>query len=459
MKDKSYLVLGAGISGIGAVRLLSTVTDRIVLFDENKSLNIEETRSKVGVDTPFRIVTGELPEDVVNHTDIAVLSPGISPEKPDVLRLKEAGAEVWGEVELAYRFNKGYIIAITGTNGKTTTTSLVGEICALHNKSTFVTGNIGVAYTTCAPKTDKDSITVLEISSFQLQTIIDFHPHVSCILNITPDHLDRHHTFENYAQAKYDIAKNQTSEDHMILNYDDPLLRKLGETIRPQVIFFSSREILPEGLYLRDRDICYNDGREEIFLLRTDEMKLLGRHNYENVMAAIGVCMAAGIPKETIIAGVKAFNAVEHRIEYVAEIDGVKYYNDSKGTNPDAAIKAVEAMERPTILIGGGYDKNSDYSDWIRSFGDKVKLLVLVGQTREKIRDAAAECGFMHTILCDTFEEAVEECRKNAVSGDAVLLSPACASWGMFKNYEERGRLFKELVKRETDHEQKGSKR
>ncbi|MBR5336724.1 MAG: UDP-N-acetylmuramoyl-L-alanine--D-glutamate ligase [Lachnospiraceae bacterium] len=450
MKDKNYLVFGAGISGIGSVQLLSTVTENITLYDGNKELDKEALREKVGVDIKFDIVTGVLPDEVVKATDITVLSPGVPPSNPDVMRLKAAGARVWGEVELAYRFNRGKILAITGTNGKTTTTSLVGEICALHTKDTFVTGNIGVAYTTCAPKTTDNSLTVLEISSFQLETTVEFHSQVSAILNITPDHLDRHGTFENYAQAKYDITKNQTEDDTIVLNYDDPLLKGFGERsdLRPKVIFFSSSEILDKGLYLKGKEFYYNDGAHEVFLLRTDEMKLLGRHNYENVMAAIGICLAAGIPQETIIKGVKGFNAVEHRIEFVVEKNGVRYYNDSKGTNPDAAIKAVEAMERPTILIGGGYDKNSDYEEWIGSFGDKVKLLVLIGQTREKIRDAAERCGFTHTVLCDTFEEAVETCIKAAKPGDAVLLSPACASWGMFKNYEERGRIFKELVRK-----------
>ncbi len=448
MKDKRFLVFGAGISGIGAVTLLSTVTENITLYDGNKDLDTEAVRAKVGTDKKFNIVAGTLPDELVSSVDIAVLSPGVPTDNPDVVRLKEAGAEIWGEVELAYRFNKGKILAITGTNGKTTTTSLVGEICKLHNPDTFVTGNIGIAYTTCSPKTTPGSFTVLEISSFQLETTIDFHPNVSAILNITPDHLDRHHTFENYAKAKYDIAKNQTNEDTIVLNFDDPLLRRFGqrEDLAPDVLFFSSSSRLEKGLYLKGADFIYNDGEKETFLLRTDEMKLLGRHNYENVMAAIGICLSAGIPLDTIVEGVKNFNAVEHRIEFVVERDGVRYYNDSKGTNPDAAIKAVEAMERPTILIGGGYDKNSDYDEWIRSFGDKVKLLVLIGQTKEKIRDAAHKCGFENTVLCDTFEEAVDTCMKNAKPGDAVLLSPACASWGMFKNYEERGRLFKKLV-------------
>lgn len=450
MKDKRYLVFGAGISGVGAVKLLSTITGNITLYDGNKELNEETLREKVGKDRQFNILLGELTEEAVRNTDVAVLSPGVPTDNPDVIRLKEAGAALWGEVELAYRFDKGTILAITGTNGKTTTTSLVGEIVKAYKDEVLVTGNIGVAYTGCVGETTDTSTTVLEISSFQLETTIDFHPRVSAILNITPDHLDRHHTFENYAQAKYDIAKNQTEDDTIVLNYDDELLRKFGERpdLKPEVTFFSSSSKLNKGLYLDGKRIIFNDGSREHFLLATDEMKLLGRHNYENVMAACGVCIAAGVPLDVIVKTVKEFNAVEHRIEFVTEKKGVRYYNDSKGTNPDAAIKAVEAMERPTVLIGGGYDKNSDYDEWIKSFGDKVKLLVLIGQTREKIAESAKRLGFENVVICDTFEEAVKTCMDAAKPGDAVLLSPACASWGMFKNYEERGRIFKELVRR-----------
>lgn len=450
MKDKRYLVFGAGISGVGAVKLLSTITGNITLYDGNKELNEETLREKVGKDRQFNILLGELTEEAVRNTDVAVLSPGVPTDNPDVIRLKEAGAALWGEVELAYRFDKGTILAITGTNGKTTTTSLVGEIVKANKDEVLVTGNIGVAYTGCVGETTGTSTTVLEISSFQLETTIDFHPRISAILNITPDHLDRHHTFENYAQAKYDIAKNQTEDDTIVLNYDDELLRKFGERpdLKPEVTFFSSSSKLNKGLYLDGKRIIFNDGSREHFLLATDEMKLLGRHNYENVMAACGVCIAAGVPLDVIVKTVKEFNAVEHRIEFVTEKKGVRYYNDSKGTNPDAAIKAVEAMERPTVLIGGGYDKNSDYDEWIKSFGDKVKLLVLIGQTREKIAESAKRLGFENVVICDTFEEAVKTCMDAAKPGDAVLLSPACASWGMFKNYEERGRIFKELVRR-----------
>lgn len=447
-ENKRFLVFGAGISGMGSIKLLSTITDKIVLYDGNAELDIQVVKEKYGVEADFDICLGELKPEILDQVDIAVLSPGVPTDKPEVLAMQAKGIEVWGEVELAYRFNKGQLIAITGTNGKTTTTSLVGEIMKAHVNKVYVTGNIGIAYTTCAPQTTDESATVLEISSFQLETTKEFHPQVSAILNITPDHLDRHHTFENYAQAKYDITKNQTEQEACILNYDDENTRNFGERCVPRAVFFSSTSELSKGYYMKGSQLIFNDGQTEQMLCDVKDVKLLGKHNYENIMAAIAVCHEAGVPFETIIPVVKDFNAVEHRIEFVVEKAGVKYYNDSKGTNPDAAIKAVEAMERPTILIGGGYDKHSNYDEWIQSFGDKIKLLVLIGQTKEQIKEACDRLGFTNTILCDTFEEAVDTCVKNAVSGDAVLLSPACASWGMFRNYEERGRIFKELVRK-----------
>ena len=445
-EDKRFLVFGAGISGIGAVRLLSSITDKIVLYDGNENIDVDELMERVGVKTPYEIALGALSDEILKKADIAILSPGVPVDKPEVVAMKNAGMEIWGEVELAYRFTKGDLLAITGTNGKTTTTSLVGAIAKAKQEDSYITGNIGIPYTECAPKTGDKSITVLEISSFQLETTLEFHPHVSCILNITPDHLDRHRTFENYAKAKFDIVKNQTEDDFCILNYDDELLRDFAGKIKPKVMFFSSSVKLDKGIYLDGKDIYLNEGDGPRLICRTDEVKLLGRHNYENIMAAFAIAYKAGIPEDIIIKTIKEFTAVEHRIEFVIEKNGVRYYNDSKGTNPDAAIKAVEAMEWPTILIGGGYDKHSDYTDWIKSFGDKVKLLVLVGQTKHDIEKCAHENGFTNTVLCGTFEEAVKVCMEKAESGDAVLLSPACASWGMFKNYEERGRLFKELV-------------
>ena len=293
----------------------------------------------------------------------------------------------------------------------------------------------------------EESYTVAEISSFQLETIHSFHPKVSAILNITEDHLNRHHTMEEYIRVKELIASNQTKDDFCILNYEDEELRKFASKCPATVVFFSSVQKLEEGIFLDGENIVWKSKTEEFVFARTDELKLLGRHNHENVMAASAMAYCAGVPKETIREVIMRFTAVPHRIEFVEEIKGVAYYNDSKGTNPDAAIKGIQAMNRPTLLIGGGYDKQSSYEEWIQAFDGKVKQLVLIGQTREKIEKTAHECGFFNTILAENLEEAVKICAEKAEAGDAVLLSPACASWGQFDNYEQRGDKFKEYVR------------
>ena len=312
--------------------------------------------------------------------------------------------------------------------------------------SVKVVGNIGIPYTGVLSDMTDDTVTVAEISSFQLETIDSFRPGVSAVLNITPDHLNRHHTMDNYIAAKMSIAKNQTAEDVCVLNYEDEILREQASQVKAKIIWFSSLHTLKEGAYLDGDQILYSDGEQVTEVIRTDELNILGRHNYENVMAASAMAISYGVPLEKLREALRTFQAVEHRIEYVTEKRGVRFYNDSKGTNPDAAIKAIQAMERPTCLIGGGYDKDSSYREWIESFDGKVKLLVLIGQTREKIAKEAEDCGFTDYVYADSLQEAVDLCYEKAENGDAVLLSPACASWGMFPNYEVRGKMFKEMV-------------
>jgi len=446
MNCQKVLVFGSGISGIGASALLEKMGKNVILYDGNTSLDPESLKKKIGENTSVEVVLGTLTEDVMRTLEYVVMSPGVPTDLPVVNQMREMGIPISGEVELAYTYGKGDVLAITGTNGKTTTTALLGEIMKNYKESVFVVGNIGNPYTTEALKMTEESVAVAEVSSFQLETIHEFRPRVSAILNITPDHLDRHHTMEAYIAAKEDIAKNQTAEDTCILNYEDPVTRKFGEEVKANVIYFSSEHKLEKGIYLDDGNIvlCIE---EPIVVCNVNELKLLGKHNYENYMAAIAMAAAYGVPMDVIRESAKAFGGVAHRIEFVCEKNGVVYYNDSKGTNPDAAIKAVQAMNRPTILIGGGYDKNSEYDEWIQSFDGKVKHLVLVGQTKEKIAETAKRHGFENVILTDTFEETVKTCAELAKPGDAVLLSPACASWGMFKNYEQRGDIFKELVK------------
>lgn len=446
-KDKKVLVFGSGISGVSAAALLLQEGAEVVLYDGNDRLDAAGIKEQIEGQAKgsVSVVLGAFPEALLSELSLVVMSPGVPTDLPSVNQMRDAGIPIWGEIELAYVLGKGDVLAITGTNGKTTTTALLGAIMKNFRESTFVVGNIGNPYTSVVRETKDDSVIVAEMSSFQLETIHTFCPEVSAILNITPDHLNRHHTMEAYIEAKEQIAKNQTEEDVCVLNYEDDVTRKFGERVKAQVIYFSSRRRLEKGIYLEDGNIVYcRENPEKV--CHVDELKLLGMHNYENVMAAVAMAAAYHVPMEIIRKTIREFTAVEHRIEFVAEKNGVAYYNDSKGTNPDAAIKGIQAMNRPTFLIGGGYDKDSSYDEWIQSFDGKVKKLVLLGATKEKINETAKRLGFTDTILADTFEEAVNICVEQAEPGDAVLLSPACASWGMFKNYEERGDKFKELV-------------
>lgn len=446
LRDKRFLVVGTGISGIAAVSLLQQHNCHVILQDGNEDLDIEGLKNKYNNLREVTMYAGTIPKSVIEEIDIAVLSPGVPTDIPMVLEMKASGVTIWGEIELAYELGKGTIVAITGTNGKTTTTSLVGEIMEAHFPQVKVVGNIGIPYTTVVEDTTDDTVIVAEISSFQLETIDRFAPKVSAILNITPDHLNRHHTMENYIEAKESITRNQTQSDVCVLNYEDEVLRSFGETLHTRVIYFSSTRKLSEGLYYEDGTIYWaRDGKQEK-IIDVDDLNILGAHNYENVMAAVAMADSMGVPMDTICHVLGKFQAVEHRIEYVCEKSGIRFYNDSKGTNPDAAIKGIQAMNRKTCLIGGGYDKESTYDEWIESFDGKVKKLVLIGQTREKIAQCAECHGFMDYVFAESLEEAIDICYETAEAGEAILLSPACASWGMFPNYEERGRIFKEYV-------------
>lgn len=442
---KKVLVFGSGISGIGAVKLLEEQGAEVILYDGNEKIEKDSIKGKLEKNSKAEIIIGEFPDGLLEELDIVILSPGVPTDLPVVNAMREKGILITGEVELAYSFGKGDVLAITGTNGKTTTTTLLGEIMKAYQEEVFVVGNIGNPYTVAAGRMTDKSVAVAEMSSFQLETILTFRPKVSAILNFTPDHLNRHHTMEAYVEAKKNIAKNQTAEDFCILNYEDERTRKFGENVKANVLYFSSAHKVERGIYLEDGNIVYSNP-EKVVVCNVNELRLLGVHNYENYMAAIAMAAVYGVPMDLIRKVIKEFKGVEHRIEYVTEKNGVAYYNDSKGTNPDAAIKGIQAMNRPTVLIGGGYDKDSSYIEWIRAFDGKVKKLVLLGQTKEKIAKDAEKCGFHDYVLVDTFEEAVLLAAKTAKEGDAVLLSPACASWGMFPNYEVRGEKFKEIV-------------
>ena len=445
---KKVLVIGSGLSGVGSVRLLHQVGAQPIVLEENTKVTIDDIKNKLHEEDRdnTQIIVGEISDEVLDTISLTVPSPAVPLDAPTVMRIKDKNIPIWSEIELAYSFSKGRLVAITGTNGKTTTTTLVGDIMKAYFADTYVVGNIGVSYAESALKMTETSVTTGEISSFQLEAVDNFHANVSAILNITPDHLNRHHTMECYASMKENITNRQTKDDTCVLNYDNEYTRDFGKRCPAKVIYFSTKEKLTDGFYLDGEEIFMSTAGNAASVMNIHDMNLVGLCNVENVMAAIAISLSMGVPLATILSVIHSFKAVEHRIEFVATKRGVDYYNDSKGTNPDAAIQGIKAMSKPTILIGGGYDKGSEYDEWIENFGDKVKLLVLIGQTKEKIAECAKKHGFTDFCFKDSFEEALEFCTSNAKEGDAVLLSPACASWDMFPNYETRGKKFKEYV-------------
>ncbi len=437
LKEKKVVVVGLGKSGLAACEILKKMGAIVVLYDGKKDLEVKD----MGVP----VYLGEYPEEVFATFDCAVFSPGVPLDIPVAEFLKRHDIPIIGEIELAYLMEKGHVIGITGTNGKTTTTTLVGEIMKAYNENTFVVGNIGNPYTREVLASTETSVTVAEISSFQLETVDTFTPEVSAILNITPDHLNRHKTMENYIDAKMAITKNQSVEQLCVLNYEDEVLRERAKDLSCRVAFFSSKRKIDHGMYKdEERNIIWAESGRVI--LNQKETRLPGDHNAENIMAALLMALEMGVPEDVAVDVIRKFSPVEHRVEFVKTVAGVDYYNDSKGTNPDAAIKGIQSMDRPTVLIGGGYDKGGDFTQWIQSFEGRVKKLLLLGATREQIAQTADACGFTDYELVDTLEDAVMKAKEFAQDGEAVLLSPACASWDMFDSYEQRGNMFKDLV-------------
>ena len=445
---KNVLIAGTGKSGLNAGKLLLEKGAEIIFYDDNASLDVEKLLSNFNGNDPVRVVLGSINDKILRDIDLMVISPGVPVDSDIANIVRDANIPIMGEIELAYQAGAGHLAAITGTNGKTTTTSLVGEIFAAYTDNHFTVGNIGIPYTEVALDMDEDSYTVAEVSSFQLETIVDFKPHVSAVLNLTPDHLNRHYTMENYASVKLDICKNQTPEDYLVLNYDDEITKNMAndKRVNAKVVYFSRLHNREEGICLDGDEIILRENGTEIRVIQKKDLVLLGDHNVENYMAGIAVAYYMGIPMEDIVSVLKTFKGVAHRIEFVKEVNGVTYYNDSKGTNPDAAIKGIQAMNRKTVLIGGGYDKGVAFDEWIQAFDGKVKKLILLGQTAQMIAETAKKYDFTEIEFVDDLKEAVTRCAQIAQPGEAVLLSPACASWGMFDNYEQRGDMFKEYV-------------
>ena len=456
---EKILIMGLGRSGLAAAELLSGKAQLYAWDSKPEDRFSQDVLDKLaeegvtlylGPDAQEKLQTEHPAEE--KYFDRVVISPGITARHP----LTALGKELIGELELAYENCRGSFIAITGTNGKTTTTTLVGAILKADEIPSMVAGNIALPVSSQAASADENTIMVTEVSSFQLETIKDFRAHVSAVLNITPDHLDRHGDMEEYARVKGRVCENQTTGDYFVYNADDPGAARLSETIeRPAHVPFSTEGeglqfgMQPNAAFVRDGYIYVKKDGKEKKLCRAEDVNIPGKHNLQNALAAAAIAYFSGASARTISSILKTFKGVEHRIEYVRTLRGVRYVNDSKGTNPDSTIKAIEATDTPIILIAGGYEKNSDFTEMLNIGKDKIKYLVLLGVTAPRIKETALKCGYRddQIVRCDSLEACVAASAQLASKGDTVLLSPACASWDMFKSYEHRGEEFKKVVK------------
>ena len=441
-----YLVIGFGRSGKAAAKLLAENND-VTLWDMKPEESFDASELQAYRALGIRCCFGA---DVdPSGWDEVILSPGVPCDLPFVEAAKAAGARISGEIELAYENCPGTFFAITGTNGKTTVTTLVGEMVKAAGMDCRVVGNIGNPATEVCREVSAETVMVTEISSFQLETVHSFRPHVAAMLNLTPDHLDRHKTFENYASLKVRITENQMPGDYFVYNYEDACCAAAAEKTQAFPVPFSAERKLPVGAYTEDGKIMIaKENERPTALCRVDELQIPGHHNLENALAAAAIACFGGVTYEAVVRTLKSFCGVEHRMEFVRSYRNVRYVNDSKGTNPDSTIKAIEATDTPILLIAGGYEKNSDFHELIDRFDGKVKLLLLLGATAERLRTTAVECGFPASaiLMCSDMKDCVQKASLLAKTGDTVLLSPACASWGMYRNFEERGDDFRELV-------------
>lgn len=443
----NVLVVGLGVSGIACIKGLSETGAKIYAYDDSPREKLKDRLKKLeDLEAEYFFGAEEIDNIKIEDLDYAIKSPGIKYEAPIIEKLLENNIEVISDLEAAYRITEARFVSVTGTNGKTTTTSLIGQIVKESKKPCKVTGNIGFGIYYDALKAKEEDILIAEVSSFQLVGTSKYKPHISVITNITPDHLDYHHTVENYIEAKFKNVINQDENDYAVLNYEDAAIRNYSDKIRAKKIFFSSERVLEDGIFAENGRMFYKNGSNKEFIINTKEIFIPGKHNLENAMAASGAALALGIDLETIAGVLREFKGVEHRLEFAGEYNKVKFYNDSKGTNPDASIKAIQGINKPIILIAGGYDKKSSYDDFIKAFDNKVKALILLGKTAEDIKNCALKYGFNNIYMVKTMDEAVKKSFELAEEGDNVVLSPACASWDMYPNYEVRGRDFKERV-------------
>lgn len=444
------IVLGAGLSGIAASKLLIKNEVEVLLFDNNPKISVDKIKKSIYGKAKFKLVLENVSENDLKDINLCVISPGFPKTNSIYLKVKKFGIPIISEIELAFLYSSGEVVAITGSNGKTTTVELTGSILKKKYEDLVkVVGNVGTPYSDMVLTEEENTKYVVECSSFQLEDIVKFKPHVAAILNFSPDHLDRYTNYVEYINAKLNIAVNMGADDIIVLNYEDQILRELvlqKNIFNCKTVFFSSKRTLTEGFYVYDNSIFYKDKTKTIKLMPVNELKLIGSHNYENVMASMAMSYYMGVSLVDIVDSCKEFKGLEHRVEFVREKNGVKYYNDSKGTNPDATIKAIDAMQGKIILIAGGRDKGVDYGDLIMKVKEKVRYMILIGESKKKIAIKAKSLNYNYIIFADTLDEAVDIANSYSNVGDNVLLSPACSSFDMFKDYEERGQKFKEKV-------------
>lgn len=445
IRDKKVLVIGLGISGVQTAKVLYSLGARVIVNDRRKEKELKgAVRSLKDMDIGY--VLGEHPIKLASWPDFAVISPGVPMDTPMVRSIQGSGREVISEIELAQRLTDTPIVAITGTNGKTTTTVLTGEIFRLSGIKTYVAGNIGTPIIKTATTSKGEDILVAEISSFQLEGIEHFRPKAAAVLNITPDHLDRHRTFNNYVHIKARIFENQGPEDFTVLNADNSTVSALADKCRSKVVFFSRRKTLDSGVFTENGYLILKKGNTVRKVCPVADLKIPGDHNLENALAATALAWCMDVPAEIIARALTNFDGVEHRLEYVDCIKGVKFINDSKGTNPDASSNAIKALEGPIVIIVGGYDKGGDYDEFVQGFGDKIKGIVLMGATADKLKKSCQRADLNNMYVVKDMQGAVNKAASLAEKGDTVLLSPACASWDMYESFEERGEEFKKHV-------------
>ncbi len=447
LKGRKTLVLGAGRSGMAAARFLAERGAVVALHDKKDVEQWPEAAKGLKAELGVGLIGGQLPSWLLDQIDLVVISPGVPTNTIPARYVDRKDGDVIGEVELAYRFVKGRIVGITGSNGKTTTTTLVGELLRNSGLKVQVGGNIGTPLLSLAESSDEDTWTVVELSSFQLETIKDFRADVAMCLNVTPNHLDRYESFLDYALAKHRIFMNQTADNVAVLNADDPITSEWASGLSAHVVMFSTKRELDEGLFLRGRELICRSGGSEKVLTTRDEIFLRGLHNVENVLAALAAGLACGASPDSMRATVAEFKGVEHRIEFVDEIEGVQFYNDSKATSVDATSKALEALSEidgKTVLILGGRGKNAPYTPLVPLIESSVRSIVVIGEDAENIESQLT--GYVPIVRASSLDDAVQKCFEAAEPGDAVLLAPACASFDMFGSYEERGREFKRFV-------------